>query len=174
MKRTLFKFRGVSFLKLALVQSMLALLFLSSTYGLNAVAQEYLKQTISLKPGSKPLKQLFTEIENATGLRFFYSSNVLDVNTEVEINHAKKLLKDVLNENLHPLGIDYQLKGKRILLSSLKKHPSPDSEGTIKNIYSGEEVIERTISGKVSDTDGEPLPGVNVIRKATQQGTITD
>ncbi len=31
-----------------------------------------------------------------------------------------------------------------------------------------------TVSGKVSDTSGEPLPGVTVVIKGTTQGTITN
>lgn len=174
MKRILLKRQGVSLIKLTLVQSILALLFLSSTYGHSAGAQEYLKQTISIKPGNKPLKHLFTEIENATGLRFFYSSNVLDVNTEVEINHSKKLLKDVLNETLQPLGVDYQLKGKRILLSSTGKKPASNTEDTFKGSTLEQRLIDRPITGKVTDADGEPLPGVSVIKKGSQIGTITD
>lgn len=33
---------------------------------------------------------------------------------------------------------------------------------------------ERTVSGKVSDEAGQPLPGVNVLVKGTSQGTVTD
>ena len=32
----------------------------------------------------------------------------------------------------------------------------------------------KTVSGKVTDTSGEPIPGVNIILKGTTQGTITD
>jgi len=31
-----------------------------------------------------------------------------------------------------------------------------------------------TISGKISDSDGNPLPGVNIIEKGTNNGTVTD
>ena len=34
--------------------------------------------------------------------------------------------------------------------------------------------VERTITGRVIDQVGEPLPGVNVMQKGTTNGTITD
>src|SRR5690606_27020571 len=33
---------------------------------------------------------------------------------------------------------------------------------------------QRTVSGKVTDVDGEELPGVNVVVKGTTHGTVTD
>ncbi|MFW6273253.1 MAG: SusC/RagA family TonB-linked outer membrane protein, partial [bacterium] len=33
---------------------------------------------------------------------------------------------------------------------------------------------QRTISGKVTDVDNEPLPGVNIVEKGTTNGTVTD
>lgn len=35
-------------------------------------------------------------------------------------------------------------------------------------------MIEKLVSGKVTDSEGEPVPGVNVVLKGTTTGTITD
>ncbi|MBN2273152.1 MAG: carboxypeptidase-like regulatory domain-containing protein, partial [Bacteroidales bacterium] len=42
-------------------------------------------------------------------------------------------------------------------------------------IISVESVVAQiTVSGRVTDADGEPLPGVSIILKGTQEGTVTD
>jgi TonB-linked SusC/RagA family outer membrane protein len=45
-----------------------------------------------------------------------------------------------------------------------------------KNIASNnsEALQEITISGKITDSNGNPLPGVNIIEKGTNNGTVTD
>ncbi len=165
---------GIRMMKFTLTQCLLTLIFLSSSYAISASAQEYLKQSVTIKQGNKPLRLLFSEIEEVTGLRFFYSSNVLDVNTRVEVSKSNAVLEDILTETLRPLGIQYQLKGKKILLSSSGKRVLPQMQNQIQGSQTELNQADRTISGKVTDADGEGLPGVSVIRKGSQQGTITD
>ena len=42
----------------------------------------------------------------------------------------------------------------------------------IRSYYAGQQKI--TVSGKVTDSTGAPLPGVSVVVKGTTTGTITD
>jgi TonB-linked SusC/RagA family outer membrane protein len=48
------------------------------------------------------------------------------------------------------------------------------SDGDDINSFSSQLQEERTIKGTVTDSDGDPVPGVTVVIKGTSQGTITD
>lgn len=51
---------------------------------------------------------------------------------------------------------------------------APESKGiTVRPIFVLPNVVE-TIKGKVTDDKGDPLPGVNILVKGTQQGTTSD
>ena len=47
----------------------------------------------------------------------------------------------------------------------------PDNGASVR---SSKTALDRTITGKVTDESNSPLPGVSVIIKGTQRGTITD
>ncbi|BDD02571.1 SusC/RagA family TonB-linked outer membrane protein [Aureibacter tunicatorum] len=77
----------------------------------------------------------------------------------------------------------YSNKGRRIsklLFASslplmLMQAPSVYSKSSnVMEIAVESRQNEKTISGSVKDSNGEPLPGVNVIVKGTSNGTITD
>lgn len=109
-----------------------------------------------------PLSNVFRQIEQQTGLSVVY--NVNDVNPSRKISFSVKnesIIKtlDLLFKNT---GITYTIISKHIVLSIIQKDTGKNNPPLI------------TIRGKVTDEDGEPLLGVNVLIKGTYTGVITD
>ncbi|MBN2818517.1 MAG: TonB-dependent receptor [Bacteroidales bacterium] len=121
-------------------------------------------KTLSLNLENSTVKEVLKEIEEQSEFYFMYSSKVVDVNRTVSVNISDKKIDKVLDELFAGTDVDYTIKDRIIVL-------------TTPEVLSEKSVIEfqqKTVSGKVSDQYGEPLPGVTVLIKGTTKGTITD
>jgi TonB-dependent starch-binding outer membrane protein SusC len=120
---------------------------------------------VSLNLNNVTLKEVFTTIENKTEFFFMYSPKMINVDQKVEnVTVENKSIFEVLNEILKDTEIGYTVKDRQILLFSKSTQESSKEEGE----------QPRSVSGKVTDSSGNPLPGVSVIVKGTKNGTVTD
>ncbi|MBB5285496.1 TonB-linked SusC/RagA family outer membrane protein [Rhabdobacter roseus] len=131
------------------------------------------------------LKQVLYEIERQSKKSFFYSSSQIDTRRKVSLAHSGTLeaILQVLFDNT---DVSWQIEGKHILL---KKKAEAGKEETYNRNRSADpspetlqlrpELILRSrlviaVNGVVRDDTNEPLPGVSIILKGTQKGTVTD
>lgn len=116
-----------------------------------------------------PLDKALKKLESITQIKFVYSSNQIDLKQKVTLSAKPMQYGEVLNRLLSPLNIGFQLNetGEFIMLTILKpKEVGLNNEGIGKS--------EVLISGKVTDSENTPLPGVNIIIQGTTTGTTTD
>ncbi|WP_233378945.1 TonB-dependent receptor [Maribellus sp. CM-23] len=124
---------------------------------------------ISLEVNDAELKEVINAIQKQTEFIFFYSPEDLkDVkNLNLKVHDAK--LQEVLEKCFENTDLEFEIRHKAIVLKkALKKELLPDS---------GEEMMplqKKTVSGKVTDEKGLPLPGVSVMVKGTAIGITTD
>ncbi len=118
------------------------------------------KMDVDLKNTS--LLELFTEIESNSGYRFFYSNDEVDVNRKVTVSADNKAIGDILTAAFKDLPYSFKEMRNKMILIELKN-------ATTKSIQQ-----EISVTGRVTESSGEPLPGVTVLIKGTTQGTITD
>ncbi|WP_319592471.1 TonB-dependent receptor [uncultured Draconibacterium sp.] len=138
----------------------LIFLFISviGVYAIDSYAQTT-KLTMNLN--DKTIEEVLSKIESESEFRFFYNENV-SVEKKVSINIKNKTVFNVLDEILDDTDIKYELKGRQIALYN---------KGESHAWLSGQQV---NITGTVTSSEGEPLPGVSVIVKGTSSGTVTD
>ncbi|GAA4437453.1 TonB-dependent receptor [Ravibacter arvi] len=119
--------------------------------------------------------------EERTLLHHTVSPEVLKSNTTLEAS---------LKALLEPLGLRFKKKKNNYIILSgnaqLKKEPEAESQRLAPDVLppasadGGSSLLsfrtkaERLVSGKVADEKGEGLPGVSILQKGTQRGTITD
>lgn len=108
------------------------------------------------------VKEFITDIENQTGLTFFYSDDVLDVDKKVSLKSKKISLEELLDKVKEQTGLSFSIVRDQILV----KKEEFSNPGNIKQ--------QSSVTGKVTDVSGAPLPGVTVVIKGTAKGTITD
>jgi len=119
---------------------------------------------IALKKNNASLEDVFNAIEDQSGYRFFYNNDEVDVSHKVTIDVSDQSIGEILNQAFKGLPYTFrELENKLILIERVSVLAGVD--GTQQS---------RTITGKVTDTSGAPLPGVTVVLKNTTQGTITD
>ena len=149
------------FLIIMKLTTFLLLFAVIQVMGFESYSQE---TTISLNFKSTSLKEILVTIENETDFYFLYSSAMIDVDKKINVNIEKEHITEVLDEILKNTGIQYNIKGRQILLS----------EDNNQNNFPGSSQQLIFINGKVTDSSGASLPGVTVVLKGTTKGTITD
>jgi len=120
---------------------------------------------LSVKIESRSLSEIFEEIEEQSDFRFFYQNEQIQDVKGKTIDVSNKNIEAVMSELLDDTEVSYKIVEKNIIVF-------PKSE---ENYNLGSIVQQvKTISGKVSDFSGVPLPGATVVIKGTTVGTITD
>ncbi|MDR2146912.1 MAG: TonB-dependent receptor [Tannerella sp.] len=114
---------------------------------------------ISVRLENKPVSDVFTAIKTQTDYSFWYDVKDVDVHQPVTLYAENETVKTVLSQALKEQDVDFAVYGNHIIIAK---------KGTL--------VLQQeiTVSGTVTDQNGEPLPGVSVIVKGTTIGISTD
>lgn len=123
--------------------------------------------TFSVK--NSTVKSVLNRIEKSTGFSFMYENNVIDVNSKVDFEAKNESIESIL-ERLFGGRVGYRIVGKHILLFRNEKQ----TDQTVLPDVASVQQQQRTVTGKVTDPNGQPLPGATVMIKGTSIGTITD
>lgn len=163
----------VRIMKISIQQIGLLLLVVSISNATSLSGQNILEKQISLTVENKPLKTVLTQIEKEANVRFMYSSKVVGAERKVDLTVSRQPLGAVLHTLFEPLGVGYRISGQHIILSRTRNFSTLPGLNTplINRINTH---VERRITGTVREVNGDPLPGVSILLKGTQRGTITD
>ena len=124
-----------------------------------AKALESYSQTtkVSVEARQMALTDLFPIIEKQSEFLFFYvDSDVKGI--YVNVNAKDKQIGEILSNALSGTNLTYTINDRSI---SITKQNDVNQQ-------------TRLISGKVTDPNGEPVIGVNIMVQGTSNGTITD
>ncbi|MBT1699145.1 TonB-dependent receptor [Fulvivirgaceae bacterium PWU4] len=154
-------------MRVSLLQFLLsfAIISMASAHELGA---QVLERRVSLKLENITLRSALAKIERAADVKFLYQSQVIASQDRLHFNFSDERLASVLDKILGPRHIRFEADGNQIILT--KAALGLLEEALMKQ----EAAVDITVSGKVSDEDNLPLPGVNVILKGTSEGTTTD
>ena len=131
------------------------------TIALNSETQNTI---IKLEQSVISVGQLITQIENQTDYLVVFKSREVDIERYITVQNTSGKMISYLEEAFKDTDITYEFDNRYILL--LKKN----DKGRTSLI--GQQ--SRTITGTVTDNNGEPVIGANVIIKGTSIGTVTD
>ena len=132
-------------------------IFLSLFFVLQLSANVYSQNQLTVDSKNKTVKEVLSEIENQSNFRFFYNEKLIDLNRRVTFNINNEDITDVMNNLFGISDVTYKIMENNLIVLT--------PEGVLQN---------NSVSGEVTDTGGEPLPGVTVTIKGTTQGTVTD
>ncbi len=131
----------------------------ASTYGQST------KLTLEMKNAT--LSELFDVIEKTSEFRFFYDSEEVDLSKKVTIKKVNSDIADILSEAFDGTEYDYDLLDRHIIIKNI------GLDGNKTNLQS-KSVQQSGVTGKITNTNGESLPGVTIIIKGTTRGTVTN
>lgn len=126
------------------------------------------KTKISLDMKNTTIEKVLQTIEEKSDYHFLYNNKLVNVDRKVSVRVKDAAISDVLDKLFKSGDVEYQVEGNQIILSPKEK---------ITELVSGVESVQqqqKTITGKVTDTNGEPIIGATILVKGTTIGTVTD
>lgn len=120
-------------------------------------AQEH-RISVHVKNGT--FYDVVSQIEKQSEFMFFYKSEEISGIQRINLNVKDKLVSEILNEITKNNNLSYTITGKHIIITKIRTDLQTQTS--------------RKITGIVTDENGEPIIGANVVEKGTTNGTVTD
>jgi TonB-linked SusC/RagA family outer membrane protein len=115
---------------------------------------------LSLDFQGTKLVDALDEIESKTEFYFLFNEKLIDTGRKINMSVKNEKIDDVLEQLFAGTDVAYTVTDRKIILA-----PSFLSENVQQ---------QKSITGTVTDEDGQPLPGVTVVVKGSSQGTVTN
>jgi TonB-linked SusC/RagA family outer membrane protein len=163
-KRAEKSLNSLSIMKISLF---LSIIMVFSTSANNNV---YSQIEINLEVEDQPIINVLDNIESQTELRFIFGSEIYDFKKKISLSVQNAKLDKVI-KLIFENKLSYNLNENVVILS--KATPTSNAPPT-ENKEVVEDIVQILISGNVSDSNGNPLPGASVVEVGTSNGTNTD
>lgn len=118
-------------------------------------------QRISVDFRNSSVKEVFHEIERISDYTVFYRSEDLTDLKQINESFFNKPVSEILDDVLDETNLSYVLKNRVIVVL-----PKDHSEIVIQQ--------SRNVSGVITDSNDDPVPGATIAVKGTAIGTISD
>jgi TonB-dependent starch-binding outer membrane protein SusC len=148
--------------KLLLIMNFTAIIFLATCLQVSALGHA---QTITLSENNASLEKIFRELKRQTVYDFWYESKLLKNAKKVDIQVKDASIEQVLNICFQNQLLTYSIVEKTIIVKPAVTRP-------VETINSPPPPF--TVSGNVTDANGQPLEGASVKLRGRQSGTTTD
>ncbi len=107
-------------------------------------------------------EEVIEQIEAKTGYHFVLKADAEILDRMVAVDYEDQDLDQVLADIFKDTGYTYEVIDQYIAVTK------------VKDVQQQEQPEKVTVTGKVTDASGAPLPGVTVVIQGTTEGTITD
>nr|WP_321485216.1 SusC/RagA family TonB-linked outer membrane protein [uncultured Draconibacterium sp.] len=123
----------------------------------------YAQQTkLTLKMDGVKVIDVLDEIENGSEFYFLFNQKLVDVDREVNVDAREKTIDKILDELFAGTDVKHLVKDRLVILTTEKS----DLDAIL--------LQQKSITGTVTDQGGNPLPGVTVLVKGTNNGAATN
>jgi len=114
------------------------------------------------KDQSATIYQVFKIIKQQTDFNFVYPRKVFKDIPDVELKKGTIAVTKLLGQCLSKNNLNFELTDDNTIL--IKE----------KAVVANNAVQQKTISGKITDGSGQPIPGANIVEKGTTNGVQSD
>ena len=152
--RVLFKFWKIMRLSVFFL-----LLFVAQAYATATYSQQT-RLTFKLQ-GAKVIDVL-NKIEDESEFYFLFNQKLVNVDRQISLDIKDENIGKILSRIFENTNVSYLVKDRQIILTTSTANADSEIQQS------------KTLSGKVTDSAGAPLPGVSVSIKGTTNGSITD
>lgn len=113
------------------------------------------------------IRQVFRQIEDQSEFIFFYNEAYVDLDRKVNVHVDGERVERILDDILKGTGNIYKIHERQIVIvPGSSKSSSVQSEA--------DDQTEKTITGRIVDQDGMPLPGASIVVKGTTNGAASN
>lgn len=120
-------------------------------------------KNVTLNVKDMPLREVFKEVKEQTGVKFIYSEIEIQKSSNVTLKFENLPLETALERIFKNQSFTFEIQGDIVVVK-------PVSQKSVEP----EKKKMRTIKGQVTDENGEPIPGANIWLKGTTTGTPSD
>ncbi len=158
--------------KLSLRMKLSVLFMFTAFLTMNANNSYSQRTKITLNLENVSVARLLDEIESKTNFRFVYQTREIDLNRKISIKVEKEKVTSIIDRIFQSTETIYKIIDKQIFLrkSSNSKIDNEKDQSDIENT----QTQQFQISGTVTDENGTPLPGANIVEKGTTNGVTAD
>jgi len=167
----IYGFMRVGLLPLLLILSLSAVIYAKPSNG-----QQVLNRRVTVAADQREIRTILNELSRQAEIKFVYSSQKIPTRKKVSLQAKDQRLGDVLHTIFAPLNVFYYVSGTQIVL--MRRGAEGDGPSNTKEEHgNGTSYVEedpfKTVSGRVTNTIGDPLAGVSVTVRGTSRGTST-
>ena len=162
-KLTRFAFWIIKANKQNLLRMKLTLAFLVCII-MNSYSGVYSQTKINLNIQNKTIAEVFNTIEEQTGFIVIYGTEDLDSEAILSLNVEEATIDQIMTKVLEGKNLTYTIGDGYIAVSKLETSENPIAESESKI----------NIKGKVTDSEGSPLPGATILEEGTLNGVTSD
>ena len=154
--------------KIPLIMRITLILLFVFAFNMNAEYAYSQSARISMDMNNSSVEKVLQTIEEKSDFYFLYSNRLIDVDRTVSVRVENAAISSILDYLFSSEDVDYEVKGKQIVLS-----PRVKANSAPKPVES-KQSNRKTITGTIVDANGESIIGANIIEKGTSNGTVTD
>lgn len=169
------------FMKINIIQVIMAGVFAINAFAVPAKAQDVLQKKVSISLEKGSIKTLLKSIEKQTNVLFSYKKDLIANDEPLTVDIKNEKVEYVLRKVLTPRNITFETVGERQII--LVRSKALGFETIENNLNHNEKALPNietsiiadiTIKGTVTDESGEKLPGVSVTVEGTNRGSTTN
>ncbi|MCL3780963.1 SusC/RagA family TonB-linked outer membrane protein [Prolixibacteraceae bacterium JC049] len=134
------------------------MLFLSQVWATSGYSQ-HVKLNLNMR--NAKILDVLDKIEENSEYSFLFNQRMVNVERRVDIRVTDKTVETVLKQLFNGTNVNYLVKGNQIVLTTRSK------------IFRGS-TQQKVVTGKVTDAEGQPLPGVSIVIEGTTIGVTSD
>ncbi|MFS4416672.1 TonB-dependent receptor [Maribacter sp. 2307ULW6-5] len=158
--------------KFSLKMKLTTLFLLTTMLGLHANDSYSQTAKVSLDLENVTVRQVIDEIQSSTKFKFVYKTRDVDLERTVSLKVDKQNIETVLEKLFSKTATIYKVRNTQIILTRDKDAFIDFKRSAVFDKSAQQQGIQ--ITGTVTDENGAPLPGANVIEKGTSNGVVTD
>ncbi|WP_372772863.1 SusC/RagA family TonB-linked outer membrane protein [Mangrovibacterium sp.] len=150
--------------KLFLLMKLTTFFILVMTLHLSASVYSQQKQ-LSLDLNNVRIREVLNAIESQSNFKFLLQDERINIDQKISINVDQANIDAILDKIFAENSVDVTITDKDLIII----RPSNNQYSNTNN-----QQQQKVVKGKITDEDGQPLPGVTIVIKGTTTGTISD
>lgn len=135
---------------------------ISMGYGITERRQS---ASLFIEVNNESVQNVLKEIECQSEYSFFYDNQKINTSRKVSIRSDGEDVFSILEELFEDTNVTYKVLDNSIILSVTDSNPAKGIKEKLQSY--------RKVTGVITDPQGEPIIGANVVVKGTTLGTIT-
>ena len=159
-------------LKFDLKMKLTTLLLITTLFGLYANDSNAQKTKVTLNVEDVSVRKIIDKIESSTDFKFIYKTKDVDLEHKISLRAKNEYIEKVLKSLFSNTNTVFKVRGTHITLKR-NQEKVLSVKGNLKV-----DVTKKSqglpVTGLITDEDGNPLPGANIVEKGTTNGVTAD